>query len=110
MAKDKGPFAPRALPFKTRRIQRIQRIANTPTFKVAAIAFLLFLGLRWVIAHNHESDDWPGRGVKPTKSVQSFWINWDNKQYVQIVGDEEKLCSAVMAWYNMEEIGSRASR
>ncbi len=105
LPKDKGLLPQSQLPMR-----RIQRIVATPTFKLVAICIFMFLGIRWVIEHNHESDDWPGRGVKPTTSVESFWVKWDKKQYIQVVADEEKLCSAVMVWHDIESIGSRARR
>lgn len=90
-------------------LRRIQRITTTPVFKLVAAIILILLGIRWVLDHNHNNDDWPG-SVRPTMSVESRWIKWDNKQYIQIVADEEKLCSAVLTWHDIESIGSRARR
>merc|ERR1712169_167544 len=71
-------------------LRRIQRITTTPVFKLVAAIILILLGIRWVLDHNYNNDDWPG-SVRPTMSVESRWIKWDNKQYIQIVAGEEKL-------------------
>ncbi|PBP24951.1 glucose N-acetyltransferase [Diplocarpon rosae] len=106
---DKDPFAS-AGPRSHFGMRRIRRLAATPIFRLFATLVFLVLGIRWVLEHLYQDEDWPGRGVKPTTSVESFWINWDSKQYVQVVADEEKLCSAVMVWHDIESIGSRARR
>ncbi|KAK0101441.1 N-acetylglucosaminyltransferase [Cadophora gregata] len=110
MPKDKEhhPFATNGRPMP-RPLRRIQRITATPTFKLVALIIFLLLGIRWLLDHNHDRHDWPGP-VRPTMSVESLWIQWDDKQYIQIVADEEKLCSAVLTWHDIEEIGSRARR
>ncbi|KAI9055188.1 hypothetical protein LZ554_000152 [Drepanopeziza brunnea f. sp. 'monogermtubi'] len=92
------------------QLRRIQLITATPTFKLVAIVIFVFVGIRWVVEHNHDSDDWLAGGAQPVRSVESVRNNWGNKQYIQVVADEEKLCSAVLVWHDMEDIGSRASR
>lgn len=90
-------------------LRRVQRIAATPVFKLVAAIILLLLAIRWLLHSNPDKEEWPG-SVRPTTSVESYWIKWDNKQYIQIVADEEKLCSAVLTWHDIESIGSRARR
>lgn len=119
MSKEQGPFANmpkdkdvpftmngRAIPLPLRRLQRI---AATPVFKLVTTIILVIFGIRWVLDHNHDRDEWPG-AVRPTASVESNRVKWDDKRYIQIVADEERLCSAVLVWHEIEEIGSRAQR
>ncbi|KAL2074131.1 hypothetical protein VTL71DRAFT_7909 [Oculimacula yallundae] len=109
MPKDKDePFAMVGRPTPN-SLRRMQRIASTPLFKLVAVLLLVLLGIRWVSDYGRDREDWPGV-VRPTTSVESWWVNWDEKQYIQIVADEENLCSAVLTWFDMEQIGSRARR
>ncbi|CAL3972011.1 hypothetical protein PZA11_005237 [Diplocarpon coronariae] len=106
---DKDPFAI-AGPGSQFGMRRMQRLATRPAFRLFATVLFVILSTRWVLEHFHEDEDWPGRGVKPTTGVESHWVDWDRKQYVQVVADEEKLCGAILVWHDIESIGSRARR
>lgn len=71
---------------------------------------LLFLGIRWVLAHNHDDDDVLGPVAHPVKKVDDPSIDWSKLYYVQYVTSPEYLCNALMVWSEIEEIGSRAQR
>lgn len=90
--------------------RRIKRITSTPTFQLSAICMLLFLGIRWVLAHNHDDDDVLGPVAHPVKKVDDPSIDWSKLYYVQYVTSPEYLCNALMVWSEIEEIGSRAQR
>jgi hypothetical protein len=89
--------------------RRIQRMLFKPTFQLVTICFLLFLGIRWVLKHNHD-DEAPGPVAEPIKDVEDPSIDWSKLYYVQYVTSPEYLCNALMVWSEIEEIGSRAQR
>ena len=88
--------------------RRLKTLTSTPGFQVIAICLCLFLGIRWVLRHNHDEDQALPRAVRPTMSVDDERIDWSKLYYVQYATSPEYLCNALMVWSEIEEIGSRA--
>lgn len=96
------------LRFYTRR----SRILNSTTpVQVFLIFLLMFLAVRFVVLHSHNSDQFPPRVVPgPVTTVDDPAIDWFKFAYVQHVTSPEYLCSALMLWSQVETIGSHAQR
>ncbi|TVY23487.1 Glucose N-acetyltransferase [Lachnellula hyalina] len=90
--------------------RRLKSLTATPSFQVIAICLGLFLGIRWILRHNHDEDQAPPHAVRPMRSVEDDRIDWSKLYYVQYVTSPEYLCNALMVWSEIEEIGSRAQR
>ncbi|TVY42117.1 Glucose N-acetyltransferase [Lachnellula occidentalis] len=90
--------------------RRLKSITTTPTFQLIAVCLALFLGIQWVLRHNHDEDQELPRAVNPILSVEDDRIDWSKLYYVQYVTSPEYLCNALMVWSEIEEIGSRAQR
>ncbi|TVY16066.1 Glucose N-acetyltransferase 1 [Lachnellula arida] len=90
--------------------RRLKSLTSTPSFQVIAVCLGLFLGVQWVLRHNHDEDQTLPRAVRPSMSVEDDRIDWSKLYYVQYVTSPEYLCNALMVWSEIEEIGSRAQR
>lgn len=88
--------------------RRVKSLASTPSFQVIAVCLGLFLGIQWVLRHNHDGDQALPRAARPIMSVEDDRIDWSKLYYVQYVTSPEYLCNALMVWSEIEEIGSRA--
>jgi len=88
--------------------RRLKNITSTPAFQVSAISICFFLGIRWVLRHNHDEDQALPRVARPMMSVEDERIDWSKLYYVQYATSPEYLCNALMVWSEIEEIGSRA--
>lgn len=83
--------------------RRIKFLTSSPPFKLLATGLCLFTVFRLVLRHNHDVDF-----ATITIDVDDEGIDWSRYYYAQFVRREEELCSALMVWSGMEEIGSRA--
>jgi hypothetical protein len=89
--------------------RRIRRIFSSPAVQVASVSLFLFVGIRWVIKHNHDDILVPlPPAPRPTAKVDAEGIDWSKLYYVQYVTSPEYLCNALMVWSQIEDIGSRA--
>ena len=89
--------------------RRIRRIFSLPAVQIISVCLFLFLGIRWVIKHNHDDILVPlPLAPRPTAKVDAEGIDWSKLYYVQYVTSPEYLCNALMVWSQIEEIGSRA--
>jgi hypothetical protein len=89
-------------------VRLLKRYSATPAFQLIAIFLCLFLGIRWVLRHNHDGDEALPPPAKPTASVEDEGIEWSKMYYVMYATSAEYLCNALMVWSEIEEIGSRA--
>jgi peptidoglycan/LPS O-acetylase OafA/YrhL len=89
--------------------RRIRRIFSSPTVQIASVCLFVFLGIRFVVLHNHDDvfTSLPP-AASPTARVDDKGIDWSKLYYVQYVTSPEYLCNALMVWSQIEEIGSRA--
>jgi hypothetical protein len=92
--------------------RRLKNLTSTPAFQAIAICLCLFLGIRWILRHNHDEDQALPRAVRPTMSVEDERIDWSKLYYVQYATSTEYLCNALMVWSETEEIevGPRFAR
>jgi hypothetical protein len=90
--------------------RRLRRTFSQPLVQILSICVLLFLGIRWVLLHNHDDDGYYAPVARPVKSVEDPRIDWSKLYYAQYVTSPEYLCNALMVWSEIEDIGSRAQR
>ena len=90
--------------------RRLRRTFSQPLVQILSICVLLFLGIRWVLRHNHDDDGYYAPVARPVRSVEDRRIDWSKLYYAQYVTSPEYLCNALMVWHEIEEIGSRAQR
>jgi hypothetical protein len=91
-------------------IKRLRRVTSKPLVQLIAIFTFLFVGVQWIIRHNHDSEEVVGPVGRHHRSVNDKKIDWGGFYYVQFVNSPEYLCNAVMLWNQMEEVGGRAQR
>jgi hypothetical protein len=91
-------------------LKRLRRIISTPLVQLTGIFVILFIGLQWLIKHNHDSIDLVGPVGRHYSNVDNQKIDWSGTKYVQFVNSPEHLCNAVMLWNQMEEIGGHPQR
>lgn len=88
----------------------IRRILSSTVFHLLGTCVLLFLFFHWVIVFNHDSDSDIASplAARPTTRLDDKQVDWSKLYYVQYVTTPENLCSSLMIWSKIEQIGSRA--
>ena len=86
----------------------LKRALSSTAFQISSLCLFLFIFVQWTILHNYDNDIASHVPPRPTVRIDSPRINWSKLHYVQYVTTPEMLCSALMIWSQIEEIGSRA--
>ena len=86
----------------------LKRTLSSTAFQISGLCLLIFIFVQWINLHNYDNGIASQVPPRPTVRIDSPTIRWDKLHYVQFVTTPEMLCSALMIWSQIEEIGSRA--